>query len=225
MFSSLAIVVFLVVCLTIFFGTNLYNLKKFNGSKRRIKFNAEVERPSGLVFTLAAFGTGIFFLESVLFIILVVTGLYGIMSNSFFQLRFPFDSWVQLSGILATASGYALFVWSVLARGRYATSWEMSENQKLVTWGPYNYIRHPSYVAYFILFTGLFLTLLNLIAVIPFIAIPGYLRIATVEEELLMKRFGREYLEYQRTTGKFFPKACARSHSKSVGFFSNEIGA
>lgn len=113
---------------------------------------------------------------------------------------------MQLAGILATAFGYALFIWSVLARGRYATSWEMPEKQKLVTWGPYSHVRHPSYLAYFILFIGMFLTFLNLIAVIPFIAIPGYLHIATVEEELLTKRFGEAYLEYQCATGKFFPR-------------------
>ena len=206
MFPSLAIAVFLVVCLIVFFGTSLYNIRKFNGSKQGGKIEAEVERPSGLVFTLAAFGTGIFFLESVLYIILVFAGLYEIVSNSFFQFHFLSESWVQLAGILVTGFGYSLFVWSVLARGRYATSWEMPENQKLVTWGPYSYVRHPSYLAYFVLFAGLFLILLNPIALIPFIAIPGYLRIATVEEELLTKRFGEAYSEYQRETGKFFPK-------------------
>lgn len=105
-----------------------------------------------------------------------------------------------------TAFGYFLFTWSVLARGRYATSWKIPEDQRLVTWGPYRYVRHPSYLAYFILFTGLLLTLLNLVALVPFIAVPGYLRIATVEEELLVKRFGDAYLEYQHKTGKFFPK-------------------
>jgi protein-S-isoprenylcysteine O-methyltransferase Ste14 len=108
--------------------------------------------------------------------------------------------------MLLTAFGYFLFVWSVLARGRYATSWDMSEDHKLVTWGPYRYVRHPSYAAYFILFAGLFLMLVNLIAVIPFIAIPGYVQITNIEEELLAKRFGDEYAHYQRITGKFFLK-------------------
>lgn len=206
MLPDLAIAVFLAFCLTIFFGINLYNLKKSSASKKGIKYKAEVERPSGLIFVLAALGTVNFFLEPALYIILVFTGLHAVISNSFLQLQFSFDLWVQLAGILVTAFGYALFVWSVLARGRYATSWEMPENQKLVTWGPYSCVRHPSYLAYFILFIGLFLTLLNLMAAIPFIAIPGYIRIATIEEELLTKRFGEAYLEYQRTTGKFFPK-------------------
>ena len=206
MLPDLAIAVFLAACLTIFACVNLCNLKRFSASKKRGRYRAEVKQPSGSIFILAALGTLIFFLESVLYIVLVFTGFYEIASGFFFQLRFPFSSLVQFVGIFATVFGYALFLCSVLARGRYAVSWEMPENQKLVTWGPYRYVRHPSYLAYFILFAGLFFILLNLIAVIPFIAIPSYVRISIAEEELLTKRFGETYLRYQRATGKFFPR-------------------
>jgi len=179
-------------------------MMKSSESKQGFRYKTEVKRPDGLIFVFVALGTGIYFLESVLYIISVLMRFYAVLSYSFLQL--PFDSQIQSIGILATAIGYTLFLWSVLARGRYATSWEMPENQKLVTWGPYHYVRHPSYLAYFILFVGLFLTLLNLITLIPLIAVPGYLRVATIEEELLTERFGKAYLEYKRKTGKFLPK-------------------
>ncbi len=198
--------VFLTICLTVFAGVNLYNMRKHSARKLGVKYEVEIERPSRLIFGLAALGTAIFFLESVLYIVLVFAGFSTIISNSFLQFQFPYDSWPQLLGLLMTAFGYTVFIWSVLARGRYATSWMMAENQKLVTWGPYRYVRHPSYLAYFILFIGLFLTLLSLVAVIPLIAVPGYIRITTIEEELLTKKFGEAYLKYQRKTGKFFPK-------------------
>lgn len=92
----------------------------------------------------------------------------------------------------------------------------MPENHKLVTWGPYRYVRHPAYLAYFILFIGLPLTLLNLIAIIPLIAVPGYIRIANIEEALLTKRFGNEYQRYQQATGKFFPKRISLKAAKQV---------
>ncbi len=205
MLPDFAVATFLAVCLTIFVAVNLLNLAKHAGSKSA-GHRAEVELPRGLVLFLAALGTGVFFLESALYAVLVFGGLGTVISNSFFQLRFPLDSWVQLIGILATAFGYALFLWSVLARGKYATSWEMPENQKLVTWRPYRYVRHPSYLAYFILFIGLFFTLLNLTATVPLVAIPGYIRVAVKEEEMLTKRFGEAYKEYQRATGMFFPR-------------------
>jgi protein-S-isoprenylcysteine O-methyltransferase Ste14 len=136
-----------------------------------------------------------------------VFGGFGILlADSPLQLRFMGDSWLQIAGMAVTAFGYALFLWSVLARGRYATSWEMPEDQRLVTWGPYRYVRHPSYLAYFILFAGLLLLLLNLITLLPFIAIPGYVLITAAEEEMLSKKFGEAYKEYLRVTGRFFPK-------------------
>ena len=82
----------------------------------------------------------------------------------------------------------------------------MQEDHKLVTSGPYRYVRHPSYLAYFIMFFGLFLLLLSLIALVPLIAIPGYARLTTHEEELLVKRFGDAYVKYHKRTGRFLPK-------------------
>lgn len=213
MLPDVIVAVFLASCLTIFFGVNLYNLAKSNRAKRNATFKAEVEMPHGPVFVLAALGTFVFFGESILYVILVLSGFQYLLTSPLLQLYFPFDFLVQTAGMFVTALGYFLFVWSVLARGKYATSWNMSEDHKLVTWGPYRYIRHPSYTAYFILFAGLFLTLVNLIAVIPFIAILGYVQITQIEEELLTRRFGEEYAKYQCVTGKFFPKRSQR-HEK-----------
>lgn len=184
----------------------MYNLRRHDASKKGVKYETEVERPKGFIFALSALGTIIFFLESFFYVLLVFAGVHATLCSSFLQFQFPFDSWVQLVGMFMTGFGYFLFVWSVLARGRYATSWEMPEDQKLVTWGPYRYVRHPSYLAYLVLFVGFFLVLLNLVALVPFVAVPGYLRIASVEEELLVKRFGGAYLEYQHRTGKFLPR-------------------
>jgi protein-S-isoprenylcysteine O-methyltransferase Ste14 len=206
MLPDIVIAVFLALCLLAFFGFNLYNLAKHSRPKRNVTFKAEVKMPRGPVFVLAAFGTLVFFAEAILYVPIVLLGFEWILTDSMFQLRFAFDSAVQLVGMLMTGFGYFLFVWSVLARGKYATSWAMPENHKLVTWGPYRYVRHPSYLAYFLLFAGLFMTLLNMVAVIPFLAIPGYVGMTKSEEELLIRRFGEEYRKYQRVRGRFFPK-------------------
>ena len=197
---------FLSACLAIFFAVNGYNWLKARKSWKEAKFEAEAELPFNLALGLAALGTGGFFSESVLYVFFVTAGLEVTIKDASVQLMFPFDSWVQLIGIGATAFGYALFLWSVLARGKYATSWEMPGDQKLVTWGPYRYVRHPSYLAYFIMFAGLFLLLLNLAALAPLVAVPGYVSVTTVEDEMLRKRFGETAVEYQNTTGKFLPR-------------------
>jgi protein-S-isoprenylcysteine O-methyltransferase Ste14 len=207
MLPNLLIASFLSACLTVFFVASMYGfVRRTSVDRKSVDFEAEVELPFDLAFALSALGTGVFFLLSVLNVGLIVVGLDSVISSSFLQLTFLMDSCVQLVGMVLTAGGYALFIWSVLARGKYATSWEMPSDQKLVTWGPYRYVRHPSYLAYFILFAGLFLLLLNLVALVPLAAVPGYVHITALEDEMLRKRFGEAALEYQRATGRFLPK-------------------
>jgi protein-S-isoprenylcysteine O-methyltransferase Ste14 len=206
MLPDAAVAAFLASCLSAFFAVNLYNLAKSHKAERGPTREAEVKTPSGPIFAMAAFGTLLFFAESIIYAFLVLLGLQSYLTNSPLQLRFPSDTAVQAVGLFLTAAGYLLFAWSVIARGIYSTSWEMRENHKLVTWGPYRYVRHPSYAAYFILFAGLLLTLLNIVAVIPLLAIPGYIAITKSEDELLTKRFSEAYTQYQQATGRFFPR-------------------
>jgi protein-S-isoprenylcysteine O-methyltransferase Ste14 len=56
------------------------------------------------------------------------------------------------------------------------------------------------------MFVGLFLAWLNVVALVPFAAIPGYARVTEAEEELLTRRFGEEYTRYREKTGRFMPK-------------------
>ena len=197
---------FLAAFLAFFFGANLLNLWRSQRSARAPVCDAEVEHPTGLLYALAALCTLVFFAEAGFYVLLVFFGMQDALTGSVLQLRFSFDWYVQAVGLVMVGSGFLLFVWSVLARGRYASAWAMREDQKLVTWGPYRFVRHPSYLAYFLLFIGLPLALLNLVAVVPLIGIPGYVYIARVEEELLVARFGDEYSKYQQTTGKFLPR-------------------
>jgi protein-S-isoprenylcysteine O-methyltransferase Ste14 len=202
---------FLGACLGIFYIVNLVNLLR---NRMRRKAQAMPERtqretpepPRTLTLGLAAFGTIVFWLGSIFYVLLVLTGVLSYFDSFLLPLRFPFDSYVQTLGIILTAFGYFLFTWSVIARGRYATAWEMPGNHKLVTWGPYRYVRHPSYLAYFIMFPGLFLIWLTGIALIPIVAIPSYLQIVSEEEKMLTQRFSDEYITYQKTVGQFFPK-------------------
>jgi protein-S-isoprenylcysteine O-methyltransferase Ste14 len=108
--------------------------------------------------------------------------------------------------------GYAIFIWSVVARGPYATSWQMPTDHKLVERGPYRHVRHPSYLGYFLMFIGFLLMWRNVIALIPLIAIPGYVLITRREDELLVAKFGEKYVQYKKRAGGFLPKM---SRSKS----------
>lgn len=196
-------------CLAAFSAINLYNILKFHKDTKATY--REGERLSEVTVLLAGLGTILFFVESFLYIILVFLGELEVFNAYLPTPSFLRIVYVQGAGLGFMVFGYFLFTWSVVARGKYATSWKMRENHKLVTWGPYRYVRHPSYTAYFLMFLGFALTWLNPAAFLPLMAIPGYVKLTAVEEELLVKRFGEEYKLYQRRTGRFFPKRLSRN--------------
>jgi len=59
-------------------------------------------------------------------------------------------------------------------------------DHRLVTWGPYRYVRHPSYSGYFLMFMGLALTVNNPLVLAPILAVAGYARLVDTEERLLV---------------------------------------
>jgi len=197
---------FLVCCLTLHLSANIWNLIKTRHQRRWPQSSPESKPPQTPAFALAALGTMLFWLESLLYPLLVFSGLSSLFNSHPLQLTFPCDSWVQALGMILTVIGYSLFSWSVIARERYAASWGMSEEHRLVTWGPYRYVRHSSYLAYFLMILGLLFVLLNLLAAPCLIAIPGYFQVADEEEKMLLERFGEQYQQYQARTGRFWPR-------------------
>jgi protein-S-isoprenylcysteine O-methyltransferase Ste14 len=201
------IAIFLLICLACFSSINMHNILIVH--KRRddnVSSYAEVERPSGFMAGTAALGTLIYFLEALVYLFLIFYGSFSVLYAYPSYFKLPFAPYMQILGLILTLSGYSLFIWSVIARNIYAVSWKMPENQKLVTWGPYCYVRHPSYLGYFLMFFGLFFIWPSLFTLLPMAAIPGYYRITFEEEKLLTQRFGEEYLRYQKRTGRFIPR-------------------
>jgi protein-S-isoprenylcysteine O-methyltransferase Ste14 len=196
----------LVCCLTLHLGVNAWNLVKAPRTKRAHQSSSKSKPPKSPIFALAAIGTMLFWLESFLYPILVFSGLSFVFHSIPLQLGFPYDSWVQAFGVILTVTGYLLFSCSVIARKRYAVSWGMAEHHRLVTWGPYRYVRHPSYLAYFLMIFGLLFMLVNLLVAPCLLAIPSYFQVADEEEKMLIARFGEEYQRYQRKTGRFWPR-------------------
>ena len=194
----------LLVCFVCFALVNLHNILVAHRRVDRVKSVAEVESPSGFIVGVAALGTGVYFVEAFLFQLLVFSGYSNVLWS--LPLQLPSSVYLQFIGVVLTVTGYLLFIWSVRARGRFSVSWAMPEDQKLVTWGPYRFMRHPSYSGYFLMFIGFFLVWSSVFAVFPLFAIYGYYRVSVVEEEFLVKRFGDAYREYQGKTGRFVPR-------------------
>jgi len=206
MLSNIAVAAFLLVCLGSFVSVNLHNILVVRRSTGSVEAREEVDRPSELAVDAAAAGTIAYFLLASAYPFLVFTGQETMPPTLSLQLQPSAMIDMQIVGLALTGAGYSLFVWSAIARARYAVSWAMTENHRLVTWGPYRYVRHPSYLGYFLMFLGLFFVWPHLLTLFPLIAIPGYVRVTGEEEKLLLSRFGEQFLEYQRRTGRFIPK-------------------
>lgn len=206
MLTEIVVAVFLLFWLGCFFSVNLYNIVKGEKLRKCEKVCAEVGRPLGSTIGLAAVGTLVYFAEVFSYLFLVFTGLIFELCDFPFLFQSPFTFSIRILGSVLTSVGYFIFMWSVVVRGRYAVSWAMPENQRLVIWGPYRYVRHPSYLGYFLMFFGFFFLWPNLFTLFPLVAIPGYFRVTFEEERLLVRRFGDEYVEYQRRTGRFIPR-------------------
>lgn len=197
-FSAFLLIVFMMV--------NVYNFASKRRIPRRRVQRSSIRASESSYADLAGLGTLIFWVDSLLFPSVIYTGFLPFLNAFPLRIVFPFDSIAQAIGLTILAAGYVLFEWSIIARGRYAISWNMPEDHKLITSGPYRYVRHPSYLAYFLMFLGLALTWLNLLTIPSLIAVPGYYYGIDDEEKILIERFGDEYREYQEKTGRFFPR-------------------
>lgn len=80
---------------------------------------------------------------------------------------------------------------------------------KLVTAGPYTYIRNPMLSGIFILLIGLalaFKSISMLFIFTPLFILVNVMEIKAIEEPELEKRLGKDYLKYKKKTPMFFPK-------------------
>lgn len=111
-------------------------------------------------------------------------------------------------GIACLVAGFALFWYSHRTIGRFwSLRIRVKQAHRLVTSGPYDYVRHPLYTAFFIGYLGTLLALQSWLLALWFPVFFGSYVLFAVEEEAVMERgFGDEYRVYRRQTGMFFPR-------------------
>ena len=116
---------------------------------------------------------------------------------------------IQVVGFLVLLAGAILFNWAIIVAGKYLrpSIAGVYEEHKLIQTGPLGIVRHPYYVSYVLILVGLSLTLLTWWPLIPALCVvTGVYPTARAEEEMLIERFGEEYIDYQRKVGMFFPR-------------------
>ncbi len=120
----------------------------------------------------------------------------------------PLPSWLRWMGLVLFICACLLVVWTFHNLCGNLTDTVVTRKEHfLVTTGPYQYVRHPFYLAFALgVLAGSLVTanwFLLLTGMIPFAFIVARTRI---EEEKLVERFGDEYQDYRRRVGSFVPR-------------------
>ena len=127
-----------------------------------------------------------------------------------FKVQMPF--FVHVFGFLLLISGGVLQIWTGLLLGIWGLMGLPEVSRKvqgrLITNGPFNIVRHPTYLAHTLMFSGVFfitevlalgiITILDML-IINFLVIP-------LEEKELIQRFGKQYRDYmEKVRSRFLP--------------------
>ena len=114
---------------------------------------------------------------------------------------------VRMLGVLLSMYSIALLPWSAATLGRFLVPQAVVfQDHALVTRGPYRFVRHPAYAGDLALWLASGLGTLNAMLVLLWpLYLLGVSAEARVEEELLEAKFGLEYQNYARRTGRFVP--------------------
>jgi hypothetical protein len=111
-------------------------------------------------------------------------------------------------GLFLITFGELFRVYSVAFIGTVSRTRSHSTGQRLITTGPFRYVRNPLYVGNFGITAGV-----ALFGGVPWIFVMTvalfalqYFYIVRFEEDLLLERFGEEYAEFLRTTPSWIPQ-------------------
>jgi len=114
---------------------------------------------------------------------------------------------VGILGVALFIAGLSLYFVSRLTLGRFfSEAIRIKPEHKLITNGPYRFIRHPIYlgeILYFLSIPMIFGSIYGFFVMLALI--PMLLHRIGVEEKVLISKFGQEYIEYTQKTKKLIP--------------------
>jgi protein-S-isoprenylcysteine O-methyltransferase Ste14 len=114
----------------------------------------------------------------------------------------------EIAAAAMSISGAATVIWSQRTLGaQWSLTARLIEEHRLITSGPFAYVRHPIYSAMILMLvaTGLALTTPAVVAFALVLYIAGTLVRVSVEERLMAEAFGSEWDEYRRRVAALIP--------------------
>ena len=116
-------------------------------------------------------------------------------------------AWEAVPVIAAGAALYVWCVWNFAARG-HGTPGPWDAPSRVVSTGPYRWVRNPIYLAALLVVLGqawLFMSP-QLLIYAAVMAISFHLFVIGYEEPTLRRRFGGSYLEYRQAVPRWIPR-------------------
>ena len=122
--------------------------------------------------------------------------------------------WLRWLGVVMLIVGLIIFFQAHYHLGRnFYSLVAVKEEQKLVTSGPYRWIRHPIYTGYILTYLAGGLIASNLVLTfvpVIFFSLMIVNRIPR-EEAVMREEFGQDYLDFEARTGRLLPRFCTRT--------------
>jgi protein-S-isoprenylcysteine O-methyltransferase Ste14 len=118
---------------------------------------------------------------------------------------------LRWAGVGLAVVAAALLIWTFRNLGKNLTDTVVTrKDHTLVTTGPYRWVRHPFYVSFALAVLANSLVTANWFLFVTGSVVFVLLVVRTrKEEEKLIERFGDDYREYMKRTGRFFPRRMA----------------
>ena len=121
---------------------------------------------------------------------------------------FRVPSWVRWTGAVLGTMCVPLFYWVLTSLGKNLTDTVVTrKDATLVTHGPYHWVRHAFYSVGALFSFAFALLLANWFILLMGISTFILMAVRTpIEEAKLIEKFGDEYREYMKCTGRFIPR-------------------
>jgi protein-S-isoprenylcysteine O-methyltransferase Ste14 len=118
-------------------------------------------------------------------------------------------AWAQWLGVVLGLASVPLLWWVHSAlRENFSTTLHLRAEHTLITHGPYRWVRHPMYAVLYIHMLAVFLLTANWFIGGAFLAALTLIIAARLrnEEATMVEKFGDQYRQYMRRTGRFLPR-------------------
>jgi protein-S-isoprenylcysteine O-methyltransferase Ste14 len=124
--------------------------------------------------------------------------------------------WWRWIGVGPLVAGTVMAMWGLRTLGHnFAFSVSPQEGNALVRSGPYRWVRHPLYTAFFVQAVGVGLVMGSWFVGLMVVLLWGGLAWRTpIEEEKLIERYGDAYRKYIAVTGRFLPRLKSPGQSR-----------